>query len=50
MTRMSRITLLMLLFLLAGCAGTATPLEPTACSTAPGSFECQVERYSNAGM
>lgn len=46
---MFRITIGMLLCLLAGCSGTPPPRQFSICSTQPGSFECQVQRYANAG-
>lgn len=47
---MVRIAIATLLCLVAGCGGTAPPRQPSVCSTQPGSFACQVERYSSAGM
>ncbi len=49
---MSRIaSLVFLLSCLAGCAGSSpAPRQLSACAISPGSFDCQVERYSRSGM
>jgi hypothetical protein len=47
-----RITWGFLLCLLAGCSSTDTrpPRQFGPCQTDPGSFACQVDRHSRAGM
>ncbi|MDM0019214.1 hypothetical protein [Variovorax saccharolyticus] len=47
---MFRLTVATLLLVLAGCSGNPQPRQFSVCSTQPGSYACQVERMSNAGM
>jgi len=48
MSEIANAALLCALIVLVGCAG-MPPAPPTACSTEPGSYACQVQRMSLAG-
>jgi hypothetical protein len=41
---------LILLLALAGCAGISQSYTSSPCNTSPGGAECQMERYTRAGM
>jgi hypothetical protein len=46
---MFKIASAILLCVLAGCSGTGAPRQDSVCTSQPGSFACQVERYGNVG-
>ena len=45
---MKRITIGVLLLMIAGCTS-GPPIQSSICTLHPGSFQCQVEQYENAG-
>ena len=47
---MLRLTVATLLLVLAGCSGNPQRRQCSGSATQPGSYACQVERMSNAGM
>ncbi len=45
---MFKLTTAMILCMLAGCASTPPGATDSVCSTQPGAYACQIERYQNA--